>query len=477
MKTQTLLPVKHLLGVIAGALLTLPLAVHAGSFTGLGDLPGGYTDSVALAISGDGNVVVGRAESENGAEAFRWSPATGMVGLGDLPGADFFSEARGASQDGSVIVGTGRSELGDEPFRWTTGDGMVGLGDFPDASCGFCQRAANGVSSDGSVVVGFASGLFNFEAFRWTAATGMVRLGTVPDAVQSFAEAVSADGGVVVGRTNTEGFRWTQADGIVGLGDLGGTLPFAVSEAYGISADGNVVVGGARDGADQDQAFRWTSAGGMEGIGILPGETINAAGDASADGSVIVGIARGFFTDRDTAFIWTRDAGLRNLKDVLQDDYQLDLSGWTLVAATAVSDDGQTVAGYGVGPSGFQEAWVATLGPVTGLTVAIDIEPRSTKNVVHVGTRKKVTVAILGSETFDVADVDADSARFGPSAASPVSIRLHDVNRDGSTDLSLAFRSVDTGIACGDTRANLTASTLGGTALRGSDEVTPRKCH
>jgi probable HAF family extracellular repeat protein len=469
-------PLMHLLGAAVGLVLTVPAAVHAGSFTGLGDLTGGYTDSMALAISGDGNVVVGRAESENGAEAFRWSSSTGMVGLGDLPGADFFSEARGASQDGSVIVGTGRSELGDEPFRWTADDGMVGLGDFPDASCGFCQRAANGVSADGSVVVGFASGLFNFEAFRWTAATGMVRLGTIPDAAQSLAEAVSADGTVVVGRTNTEGFRWSAADGMVGLGDLGGTLPFAVSEAYGISADGNVIVGGARDGADQDQAFRWTSAGGMEGIGLLPGETLNAAGDASADGSVIVGIARGFFTDRDTAFVWTRDAGLRSLKQVLQDDYQLDLSGWTLVAATAVSDDGQTVAGYGVGPSGFQEAWVATLGPVTGLTVAIDIEPRSTKNVVHVATRKKVTVAILGSDTFDVADVDADSARFGPSAATPVSARFRDANRDGLTDLTLAFRTDETGITCEDTLARLTASTLGGTSLRGTDSITPRKC-
>ena len=356
-------PVRHLLGAATGLVLALPLAVHAGSFTGLGDLPGGLTDSLAFAISGDGNVVVGRAESENGAEAFRWSPAMGMVGLGDLPGADFFSEARGASQDGSVIVGTGRSELlGAEPFRWTAADGMVGLGDFPDASCPFCQRAANGVSADGSVVVGFAGGLVNVEAFRWTAATGMVRLGTVPGAEQSLAEAVSAAGTVVVGRTNTEGFRWTEAEGMMGLGDLGGTtLPYALSEAYGISADGNVIVGGARDSADQDQAFRWTTTGGMEGIGILPGETFNAAGDASADGSVIVGIARGFFTERDTAFIWTRDAGLRSLKQVLQDDYQLDLSGWILVAATAVSDDGQTVAGYGVGPSGFQEAWVATL--------------------------------------------------------------------------------------------------------------------
>ena len=53
-----------------------------------------------------------------------------------------------------------------------------------------------------------------------------------------------------------------------GLGNLGG-ISFA-SYADGVSADGSVVVG--RDAnADGDQAFRWTEAGGMVGLGDLPG--------------------------------------------------------------------------------------------------------------------------------------------------------------------------------------------------------------
>lgn len=466
-------------GAVTGSAATLPLYAAAGSFTGIGDLPGGYQDSVALALSADGRVAVGRSESVNGAEAFRWSVGSGMVGLGDLPGADFFSEARGVSADGSVIVGTGRSDIGDEPFRWTSEGGLVGLGDFPDANCPGCQRAANGVSADGSVVVGYATGLFNFEAFRWTAEAGMVRLGTFGDNVQTLAEAVSADGSVVVGRTNTEGFRWTAADGMVGLGDLGGDLPFPVSETYGISADGSVIVGGARDGAGQDQAFRWTAGSGMEGIGILPGEPFTAAGDASADGSVVVGIARGFFTGRDSAFIWTRDGGMRSVKTVLETDHGLDLSGWTLLAATAVSDDGLTIAGYGINPDSVQEAWVATLEASPVVSIEIDIEPRSTGNRLLPGSSAKVRVAILSTAGFDAGSVDPASVTFGPAGASPVPPydKQKDVDRDGRVDLVLAFRTSATGIACGDNVASLAATTFEGVAVQGSDSiVTGGKC-
>ena len=62
------------------------------------------------------------------------------------------------------------------------------------------------------------------------------------------------------------------------------------------------------------------------------------------------------------AFIWTPAGGLRELKDVLASDYGLDLTGWSLSQATGVSDDGRTIIGIGVDPSGLSEAFVATLG-------------------------------------------------------------------------------------------------------------------
>jgi probable HAF family extracellular repeat protein len=47
------------------------------------------------------------------------------------------------------------------------------------------------------------------------------------------------------------------------LGTLGGDW----SEAYGVSADGSVVVGWAENAAGRERAFRWTaSSGGMEDL-------------------------------------------------------------------------------------------------------------------------------------------------------------------------------------------------------------------
>ncbi|MFQ5502461.1 MAG: hypothetical protein ACE5EQ_09205, partial [Phycisphaerae bacterium] len=54
------------------------------SFQGLGDLPGGFFDSQAIAISGNGQAVVGVSNSTSGNQAFRWVDGI-MTGLGDLP--------------------------------------------------------------------------------------------------------------------------------------------------------------------------------------------------------------------------------------------------------------------------------------------------------------------------------------------------------------------------------------------------------
>ena len=58
------------------------------------------------------------------------------------------------------------------------------------------------------------------------------------------------------------------ADGITDLGTLGGTYSYA----YGVSADGAVVVGRANiPGNAGSHAFRWTGAGGMADLGYLMG--------------------------------------------------------------------------------------------------------------------------------------------------------------------------------------------------------------
>ena len=52
---------------------------------------------------------------------------------------------------------------------------------------------------------------------------------------------------------------------------------------------------------------------------------------------------------------------MRRLEDMLKTDYQTTITGWTLARATAISDDGRTIAGVGVNPSGIAEGWLLKL--------------------------------------------------------------------------------------------------------------------
>ena len=56
----------------AGAVLT---------FTPLGDLPGGGTNSAAYGVSADGMVVVGSSASAAGVSPFKWTDGGGLIAL------------------------------------------------------------------------------------------------------------------------------------------------------------------------------------------------------------------------------------------------------------------------------------------------------------------------------------------------------------------------------------------------------------
>lgn len=334
--------------------LTSEASAQGASFTPLGLLPGGAY-SQGLAVSADGAVAVGHSFP---GEAFRWTSAEGMVGLGELPGGVFGSRADDASADGAVIVGRSYSDSGLEAFRWTEADDVMnGLGDLEGGSF---LSIAYGVSADGAVVVGYSNSASGKEAFRWTEADGMMGLGDLDGSIfSSEAHAVSADGAVVVGRSlsasGLEAFRWVNGS-MVGLGDLdGGTFS---SVAEGVSPDGTIVVGYGNS-ANGREAFLSTEAGVMVGLGDLEGGNFfSSAKDVSADGAVVVG--GGTSAVGGEAFRWTPSDGMQSIQDLLEAQ-DVDLTGWSLISAEAVSDDGTTIVGQGTNPEGTTVAWVAFL--------------------------------------------------------------------------------------------------------------------
>ena len=258
-----------------------------------------------------------------------------MVDLGVLPGATG-SEALALTSNGNMIIGNS----GSEAFRWTP-IGMTGLGFLPATT----SSEAEWMSADGSVVVGMSGS----EAFRWTLPTGMVGLGFLsgaPPGANSIAYSVSDAGNIIVGSSSSEAgqqaFRWTPTGGMEGLGFLPGG---SYSEADDINPDGTVIFGES-DSAIGNQVFYWTQAEGMVGLGLLPGTTASLFNQASNDGNVIIG--SGLTGNGEVGFLWDKENGLLDFKEMLmQAPYFFDLTAWDWLVPENMSSDGKIIGGYG----------------------------------------------------------------------------------------------------------------------------------
>jgi len=121
------------------------------------------------------------------------------------------------------------------------------------------------------------------------------------------------------------------------------------------------------------------------------------------------------------------------------------------------------------------------------LGASIDIRPDGSDDIKPVNPYSNgvIPVAVLGSEGFDVADVDVTTLAFGPWGAGPdhdltdewtYNDHLQDVNMDGFMDLVGHYRTRETGIQCGDTEATLAFELMDGRPYAGTDEIRTVGC-
>lgn len=331
--------------------------VAAPAFHGLGFIPGGSQPRTAFGVSADGRVVVG-----GGSVPFLWREGSGAMSLAEVSCPS--GTAYGVSPDGLVVA----VACGGRAVRWSESDGPQDLGVLPGGTFSY----AFGLSQGGDVIVGYgdSSDSYNHEAFRWTPSGGIDGLGDLLGGLfTSSASDVTPNGSVIVGAgitdEGTRAFRWTADNGLVALsGQPAGQVE---TWANAVSDDGSVVVG-IMQGPDGLEAFRWTDSTGIVGLGDLPGGGTILRSEAvgvSGDGRIVVG--HGSTDLGDEAFIWDADNGLRRLADALVNDFGLDLTGWQLLNASDISDDGSTIVGWGINPSGAQEAWRAVIPEPTAI--------------------------------------------------------------------------------------------------------------
>jgi uncharacterized membrane protein len=320
-------------------------------FEGLGILPES-TGCVPAAISSDGAVVVGHCFEAQ--EAFRWERASGITRLGASATKAW---ATAIDARGSVIVGTALHHACPDcqEFQRAFRAEPAALEDLglPEAKT---NAVATGISADASVVVGYAyGGLANdYLGFRWTLQDGFKLTGLGSPL------AVSGDGLVAVGiQTNQQAVRWTpQGEAI----ELAALPDQTLSIAYAVDADGSVIVGGSWSGT-LTTAVRWTEQGDTTSFAPLSGDTYAAFYATNADGSIAVGVSHPLRPPTlvgGHALIWDEARGLRTLESELA-RAGVDIGGWSLVHAYAVSADGRVISGVGTNPSGQSEGWLARL--------------------------------------------------------------------------------------------------------------------
>lgn len=311
-------------------------------FMGLAPLPNGGSSPNARAVSYDGSVVVG-SEGQFGSygRAVRW--VNGVPE--DLGVSNSAQVATDVSHDGSVIVGEYSSTLPRHGFIWSAG-----------AVNNVSRFSFQGLNAAGTVAVGHtAQNDLVRHAARWEA--GQITLleeptGPMP---RSAAEAVSADGNIVVGSagasTTTNAMEpvvWTGGS----MSVLSGAGGFGL--ATDITPDGSAIVGHVASGTTgavwRNGAIEWLERGpAISGV-IVPWSI-------SDDGRTIVGEG---FRIGSIAMIWDENGTGRALSEVLN-SLGVATDGWQLEQAYAVSGDGRTVVGSGRNSQGVRHSWIAFL--------------------------------------------------------------------------------------------------------------------
>jgi uncharacterized membrane protein len=191
----------------------------------------------------------------------------------------------------------------------------------------------------------------------------MTDLGTLVSGRSTRANAVSRDGSLVGGwQDHEDGYRsgavWV--NGVEQLIEFGGD---PVGEVQAVSADGQWAVG---DGSGYffGKAFVWNRTGGLSFIEspFEPNFDRMAATGVSEDGSVIVGYARDSFAfgSPDIGWIWTQDTGVMEM-GAWATLKGYDTGGRILSDPIGISANGQNIVGYGYEANGFSSlSWAIT---------------------------------------------------------------------------------------------------------------------
>lgn len=218
-------------------------------------------------LSNDGRTAGGVKVENYDWTAQLWSDKTGPIPLSDSSGQPARGGIFALSQDGSIAYGVHRTDSSLlEVYRWSQTTGMEFLSPFTGLrkTTGFDDIHVTDCSADGQFLTGqmryhiqMETGQIKTydESFRWSDTEGLTPLGFLDSSTSNRADAISADGSIIVGHSSSGGsildvnaFIWDQEHGIRDLNkvlteqyqvNLNG---WRLSRAMDISSDGTRIL-------------------------------------------------------------------------------------------------------------------------------------------------------------------------------------------------------------------------------------------
>ena len=104
------------------------------------------------------------------------------------------------------------------------------------------------------------------------------------------------------------------------------------------------------------------------------------------------------------------------------------------------------------------------------------IKPGGYPNSINLGSNGVVPVAIFGSATFDVRQIDPATIKLASASVKlkgngQLAVSYSDVNRDGFTDIIVNASTEALQLTATDVKAGLEGKLFGGTIIKGSDSI------
>jgi hypothetical protein len=332
----------------------------------------GYA-SFVNGLTGDGTTAVGEYGGRGG-PIFQWTAKTGSVSMNVASNGGTVSISRNGRYISSNLLDVNTdTDLG--AYRWDAKNGWVRV--RPRGSCGTDTNSAFAVSNDGSVFGYTYNTCTDYKAFRWipNTAVGSIEFKSSfqhPDGTwaNSRVDQVSADGSVAVGWQEADWGGWFGTIWRNGRAELiTDSNGDPVGEAFTVSGDGSIVAGQLFDGQMPYDGSGWrrsTLPGSpLQYFGGFPGVSDTNPYAMNSDGNVMVGYSGNQWFDfvYTGPFLWTPQLGIVPLDDFAKKQGTPMEQWYSLYSPSAVSDDGGTIAGVGIGYQ-YYGGWVLDLHKV-----------------------------------------------------------------------------------------------------------------